>query len=564
MCRSKSESGRRCPCSSPERRSAYRKTKGLLDQQKTIGEGGTTRVDISGEPKEQSITERWQPEKMAELYELIDNSLYVPRDPGESRETRMKRIENTNRRLHELGANRSVEILISRVGEAVACEAERRAGVTAEQIHDDAEKYIADCLKKSEELKNKVESTEDYRIALEARKDWDDACKDDSTSIEERMEKRDRMREARQKVEYSEDYIEGERVAQEATNGLGPNTKDQMRRLSDAYLEVLREVRPFGGSVEFDGKTKKAAAAAFQEAAEYFPSDWVNASNASPAKPLARISTTRAHYSSSMMKPQKRKERASRKLIVDNVEEAIKRYEESPDPSRTYRKLNDKEWEEYQKSSPYSSREEIMMVEEWETWSMYGRDVDENDPPKGRGWEIAEDRKGRKLWRRPSYKIRTVGTVFVPEMKTNASKTGLVSRENPYSQVATHEFTHRCEDMMSTIGHVEMEFLKRRTAGEVEGEREEAVAMYGGRKHRGKKEMSRGDSFAHVYMGKDYGSAKYHEVMSTGMEALFHGEYGGLVGVARHRADPDMRAFVLGTLATVGKSKRVVPPQQGF
>ncbi len=37
-----------------------------------------------------------------------------------------------------------------------------------------------------------------------------------------------------------------------------------------------------------------------------------------------------------------------------------------------------------------------------------------------------------------------------------------------------------------------------------------------------------------------------------GMESLFAGTNGGLIGVNSHDADPEMRDFILGTLVTAG------------
>ena len=84
-----------------------------------------------------------------------------------------------------------------------------------------------------------------------------------------------------------------------------------------------------------------------------------------------------------------------------------------------------------------------------------------------------------------------------------------------------------------------------------------------GRRSHGRRELSTVDSFADAYMGKRYyrsngeENMRHYEVLSTGVEAIFHGEYGGLVGVGRVAADTDMRAFALGVLATVQPKARI-------
>ncbi|MGP9651764.1 hypothetical protein ACT3UA_11435 [Glutamicibacter sp. 363] len=110
--------------------------------------------------------------------------------------------------------------------------------------------------------------------------------------------------------------------------------------------------------------------------------------------------------------------------------------------------------------------------------------------------------------------------------------------------VATHEFTHRMEDVVPGIYHLENQFRTRRTTLP-NGRLEPLVPIY---RHT-PREKARVDHFASRYMGKVYGFGGYTEIMSTGTEALFGGEYGGLTGMSRGTsADKDMRNFILGVL----------------
>ncbi|WP_461171964.1 hypothetical protein M1D93_13120 [Arthrobacter sp. Z1-9] len=78
--------------------------------------------------------------------------------------------------------------------------------------------------------------------------------------------------------------------------------------------------------------------------------------------------------------------------------------------------------------------------------------------------------------------------------------------------------------------------------------REDLVQMYAGTS-----EMARHDYFAATYIGKHYAHG-HTEILSMGMESIFAGTDGGLIGVNAYDADPEMRDFILGTLATVGRS----------
>ncbi len=55
------------------------------------------------------------------------------------------------------------------------------------------------------------------------------------------------------------------------------------------------------------------------------------------------------------------------------------------------------------------------------------------------------------------------------------------------------------------------------------------------------------------YVGKEYFDGKRYEVFTTGIQALYSGEYGGLLGLSPQYKTPDLehRNFVLGILATV-------------
>jgi hypothetical protein len=116
-----------------------------------------------------------------------------------------------------------------------------------------------------------------------------------------------------------------------------------------------------------------------------------------------------------------------------------------------------------------------------------------------------------------------------------------------------HEFTHRMEYVHipegARIAELEDMFLRRRTnAGpRAKGPRQGKRRYKLGRKD----EMTRPDNFADPYIGKEYQGLRAREILTTGMEGVFCGKFGNLIGTDGYKADPDHRAFVFGILATI-------------
>lgn len=131
----------------------------------------------------------------------------------------------------------------------------------------------------------------------------------------------------------------------------------------------------------------------------------------------------------------------------------------------------------------------------------------------------------------------------------------LHSEHNPFNEVdgyriAVHEFAHRLEHTADPfIFRMEEQFLKRRSTLP-DGTREplkKIVDLAEG--DYGSDEVVYPDNFTHVYMGKTY-DVKNREILSMGMESVFCGTHGGLMGLNDYKPDPDMKNFILGMLAS--------------
>jgi hypothetical protein len=117
---------------------------------------------------------------------------------------------------------------------------------------------------------------------------------------------------------------------------------------------------------------------------------------------------------------------------------------------------------------------------------------------------------------------------------------------------ALHEFAHRVEQTVKGVLRVEETFLDRRTGrlptpDGTPGDPEPLEHIVG--TDPTKREVGYKDNFPHHYMGK-YDEKYAWEILSTGMESLFTGAFGGLAGMGDYNADPDYKKFILGILAS--------------
>jgi hypothetical protein len=161
---------------------------------------------------------------------------------------------------------------------------------------------------------------------------------------------------------------------------------------------------------------------------------------------------------------------------------------------------------------------------------------DERNVPVGA--EATKDALGRWSWTtmepRKVRAQRRSAELTVPSPNT---------RPEEARATATHELTHRLEHANPQLGLLEQAFLRRRCSDE-DGQLRPARPI----EHM-RSERARDGGFVHPYIGKVYPTVTFHEVLSTGAEAVFAGSYGGLVGRGDRPSDADHRAFVLGCLA---------------
>lgn len=340
-------------------------------------------------------------------------------------------------------------------------------------------------------------------------------------------------------------------------DGTDDETMKEMRRLADGYLASLKEIRPMGGNLRLHPKSDKRASAVLQEAAQLFPADFIDASNAGGFQLLAKDTSGRAHYAHGHALK-------SKKTIESYTTQA--QLPGGPEPRDSIRR----KWEEVEDEAAAAQGVRRFRSPEYEVKREWDRFTPTKDgSPRGTGWERWEDPETKEVaWRRPYTYTRTVDAEYVGKLLVDRDSSSYMEGRSGAVSTALHEFSHRSESMVKRghsvdsapavgISALEAAFLKRRTT--FEDEDGDMVQQPREKIRPGEKVMSkeycRPDHFPERYMGKEY-NGEYFELMSVGMEALFAGGFGGFIGVGRHTSDRESRDFILGTLAVAHPSPR--------
>lgn len=521
MCRNKDVRPDRCPCSSPERRSASdrayyasRKASGVTSPPKDGGGIALLETPTATDQIHEAVNlarQYYSPTK-------INTAGLGVREQMEAHEALQDAIND------KYG---SAEGAVRAAGEILAAKGEEYAGVTALQVQQAWEQRDAEIRARVDEAKGRGEvllkeykdaHAKIYAAAIELKNSG--ASRETITAEQEKLIENSRKALAAYNT-YQQNVLSP--LATEYTSvhfGYDEQTKADHRRLSDGYLKALGEVRELGGEqMNFNPKSTKAAAATFNEVAQIFPKSWIEASNAR-SLPVAKVQKSRAHYSDGVHHEKKKKVRSSSLSILEPGEVPVDTYRYS------YEKVEGEDKNLWRKLN-------------FDTGTSRGSEY--QTPPKG-GWELYEHKNGTNYWRKPRYRMELVASEYAPEIKTN-SKPELAAGKGPLFATTAHELSHRWESSVPGIKAMEDDFVTRRTT--TNGARDKLVDLGG----KMKGEKTRPDSFANAYIGKEYNDGS-REALSCGVEALFAGRYGGLVGTSGSKPDHEMRSFILGVLAT--------------
>ncbi|BDZ52620.1 hypothetical protein GCM10025867_48610 (plasmid) [Frondihabitans sucicola] len=293
MCRACDDANpRRCPSSSgPLRsardRSAYaaKKAAGLTKPRRK--HGPTAGHDVKGGLDAPAVKQPPTVEELnamiAEVQHAYQGSVGVPEsDP----EAYFAMIEKYGSR----------EGAVVALGTAIAERAEMHAGVTADEVEALQQANIERIKTETPEMtkrlridETRVEIARNHAALEEARRAGDE------TRAAELTAKYWELARVRDAAWKDPQYLELKELQNQAQNYRKGPVGDKLRSLADGYQKTLAEVRPMGGDMAFHERSTKKAAASFNVAAQFYPSDWIDASNSRPPA-IAKIVKSRAHY----------------------------------------------------------------------------------------------------------------------------------------------------------------------------------------------------------------------------------------------------------------------------
>ena len=274
----------------------------------------------------------------------------------------------------------------------------------------------------------------------------------------------------------------------------------------EAARQVLAELRSLGdpdGIHGFHEASQRPAMAAVRTAFDSYPTDWVARSAAADPPVFARHSRGRAHYAHQRSK-------------------AITETAKAEPQKRTVRARTPEELAERLADYKVGEKTDVWARGRFAKRKVLSVTVDEDD------LSFTVEIEGGRVTTARTY-------TSASELTTDKSE-----------RVTIHEVAHRMEHTNPDVLALESAFYRRRVTGD-DGEIEPTTSYMGSRRER-----VRSDGFVDPYIGKEYGDPpRAFEVLSVGMESVFAGSMGGLLGVDHRASDLDHRAFVLGLLAAV-------------
>lgn len=403
------------------------------------------------------------------------------------------------------GAMRVVEAFGGRhalaimVGQDVSARAAQIAGFTDEDLHQDWADRLADAQAEVRQVESKT--------------DWDPT----------------ELNEARHKVV-------------QIHYGRDDQTIAEVTAMARARRKALAEYVQIGSSLSLHADSQKRAVKHFEKvAAEDFPASWIDRS--AQSEPLmVRYSKSRNHYSPNHIH---RVDRKDEELITTETVAPGEHDQFGPG------------------LEPVEKVGEI--IEDGvakEIWSYRTYEVARTDNRYHQQWD-----REMAGYRRRREKLKATGTwKAVPGMQAERrllrqtggqdisrvpmantgpyAGSGWVEGEDGAAETSTaaHELSHHLEKVVPGVFEMEKSFLEYRTEGS-------QVERY----MNSRTEQIKRGGFPDLYMGKIYWgeNRKSTEILSTGVEALFHGRYGALAGTSNRTADPEFRDFLMGMMVLV-------------
>lgn len=340
----------------------------------------------------------------------------------------------------------------------------------------------------------------------------------------------------------AETYESQRKLTEEILQGRDPETLTVLKKVSDANLQAVKEVREIGGKVpSYRASIRSAHINELGETLQQtFPNDWVKASDEKGELVFARstASSGRAHY----------------QPVTEHPTPYTYRLEGTPDP----RDSRFDGWVEDKDENGAGTGVWRGVKRDWlDEKNARNLTKFNGDKPKGSGWT-----RGTVPLRDGSY-----GTGWVRDNPTDAKRVAQAGSEAAEITVNTtdslhdqkratiHEFSHRVQDSVAHLPAMEKAYIAMRTTDE-NGVRHPLKAYGAGdrvyaRRLTKNDEAVREDNWVTPYIGKEYDGVEMTELLSVGSESVFSGSYGGLEGIGHAKKDPETRNWILGAYATL-------------
>jgi hypothetical protein len=535
MCRVASSGVPRCDCDKPERRSVTRRARAAVVAAEAANVAANTKAVVI----ETVITPLagWNVEDIRRVAALIAVSSEFPSfAPGTPRDVTFAAADVYNDARQELVRDfGDVHRAALRVGELVAERAEQIAGVSTVRVQADwqARYDAAEAERGSHKTIMDLDS-EDRRDAGQ---------RGNSDGIRER-------------------YYEAEKTALELLSGRDSETMGAMRRLADSYQAAIAEIRPLGGTHTFDKRSAKKAVTEFRATSDLWPTSWIDASNAYERPMNARYKAERAHYADFAPPTETLVQKTDiRPLTASELAKSVNDVEGSWTPNGDIGSvLSTNAAGKYERTA--------CPIYERGAWDVIPANEDfrakKDGTPWGTNWELwHHPETGLPSWRRPQMRISMTTDASASEILVGSRSAAYVEGRTGDYSTAAHELSHRAEYSVVGVRTLEQAFLYDRSLEpdpDYEGgTRRQALQPIRGTND---KEMCWPDNFIHRYMGRHYDTGTT-EILSMGMEAMFAGAHGGLIGIGRSKPDIEYRNMVLGILTTADGQK-AAPSASGW
>lgn len=347
------------------------------------------------------------------------------------------------------------------------------------------------------------------------------------------------------------------------------------QKLSAAYIEVISQIRPLGGvNIDSNEETSNTEAQKIiaDTVGKNYPTAWLEHHNAADTSNLKIvIDNVRPHYNAAVLS-ETEDDGLSKNLktigalkvgTLDIAQRLQKAFTTNEDSNVVI--IQHKNWENEPTYSLYviTDADErynedthgplIDGKPEGEEW-VYRTSVAQVEAVAAQGFTEDEDMVSfleKKAWVRPRISTKKeLKELSIYSQEAGEKITEVKGTHNDMAAAtAYHEFGHRMEEVLpnNVLPRQEKAFLARRTGKTNDNWHENMVetGMAG--------EYGHDAGLVIKYAGREYFSEKNYEVFTVGVEALYGGNYGGLVGNTKEylNSDNDHRGFVLGVLASL-------------